>query len=164
MPTSTEPPRPAPAHVRLGSLIARLYHRFGEIIRFIGVGGTAYIIDITMFNVFLLGFDWPWLAAKTASTVIATTCAFLGNRHWTWRHSRNGSARRQYILYFFFNGVGLLIALTCMWINDGLALIWPEIFGNALALNIAGNFVGVGLASIFRFYAYKNWVFKAGKA
>ncbi|WP_241378452.1 GtrA family protein [Glycomyces sp. L485] len=131
-----------------------------ELFRFVGVGGMAYFIDVGLFNVFLIVFDWPDWGAKTGAAAIATTFAFLGNRHWTWR-DRLGSAaaHRQYLLYFFFNGIGLLIALGCLWANNGLAQVWPQYFDTVLAKNLAANFVGVGIASTFRFFAYRTWVF-----
>ncbi|WP_169731942.1 GtrA family protein [Glycomyces arizonensis] len=134
----------------------------GELFRFVGVGGTAYCIDVGLFNLLMLGLDWPDWIAKTTATVIATTFAFFGNRYWTWRDRLGSSAaHRQYLLYFFFNGIGLLISLACLWANSGLAQVWPEYFDTVLAKNLAANVIGVGLASTFRFYAYRTWVFRS---
>jgi len=147
------------------SLVARgrtlLRSHGGELFRFVGVGGTAYCIDVGLFNLLLLALDWPDWIAKIVATVIATTFAFYGNRHWTWRDRLGSSAaHRQYLLYFFFNGIGLLISLLCLWGNNGLAHLWPQYFDTLLAKNLAANVVGVGLASAFRFYAYRTWVFR----
>ncbi|WP_155830181.1 GtrA family protein [Glycomyces tenuis] len=161
--TDTSPETPSRSGPR--NPIARgwrllMRHR-GELSRFVGVGGTAYVLDVGLFNLLLLGLDWPDWAAKTVATVIATTFAFFGNRHWTWRERLGSSAaHRQYLLYFFFNGIGLLISLACLWANNGLAEVWPQYFDTVLAKNIAANLVGVGLASTFRFYAYRTWVFR----
>lgn len=148
-----------------GNLITRgwrlLRAHSGELFRFVGVGGTAYIIDVGLFNLFMLGLDWSDWIAKVVATVIATTFAFFGNRHWTWRDRLVSSgAHRQYLLYFFFNGIGLLISLACLWANNGLAQVWPAYFDTVLAKNLAANVVGVGLATTFRFYAYRTWVFR----
>ncbi|MEU6861134.1 GtrA family protein [Glycomyces sp. NPDC046736] len=162
MPTSTDTSPPPAA--RSAGLAARavdfVKRHAGELSRFAGVGGSAYLIDLGLFNLLYLGFDWADWSAKIVSTVIATTLAFLGNRHWTWRDRRgSAAAHRQYVLYFFFNGIGLLIALGCLWANSGLAQVWPQYFGSDLAVNLAANVVGVGLATVFRFYAYRTWVF-----
>jgi putative flippase GtrA len=165
MSTSIEtPPQPA-ARRGLAGLFDRavglVKRHAGELIRFAGVGGVAYVIDLGLFNLMLLGLDWPDLYARIIAAVVAMTVAFFGNRHWTWRERRgSAAAHRQYALYFFFNGIGLLISLACMWANSGLARIWPQIFGTDLAVNIAAMFVGVGLASVFRFFAYRTWVFR----
>lgn len=164
MSTSIETP-PTPARRGLAGLFVRavdlVKRHAAELIRFAGVGGVAYVIDIGLFNLMFLGLDWSYWYAKIISAVIAMTVAFFGNRHWTWRERRgSAAAHRQYALYFFFNGIGLLIALACLWANSGLAQIWPQYFDTDLAVNIAANIVGVGLGSVFRFFAYRTWVFR----
>jgi putative flippase GtrA len=164
MPTSTETATPPAEQGRRG-LFARavglLRRHAGELFRFAGVGGTAYVVDVGLFNLLYLGLDWSYWYAKVLSAVLAMTLAFFGNRHWTWRERRgSAAAHRQYALYFFFNGIGLLIALACIWANHGLAQVWPETFDNAIAVNLAANVFGVGLGSIFRFFAYRTWVFR----
>ena len=150
---------------RTGNPVTRtwrlLWSHKGELSRFVGVGGTAYFIDVGLFNLLLVAFDWPDWIAKTAAAAVAMTFAFFGNRHWTWRDRLGSSAaHRQYLLYFFFNGVGLLISLACLWANNGLAQFWPQYFDTLLAKNIAAMIVGTGIASAFRFYAYRTWVFR----
>ncbi|MFC4333748.1 GtrA family protein [Salininema proteolyticum] len=166
MPRSAVEEAPAPPDAAPPGLVRRLYDRFGELVRFLSVGGSAYVIDVTLFNLFFVMLDWNAGAAKTVATVIATTLAFLGNRYWTWRENLADGAggAKQYFLYFFFNGIGLLISLLCLWANHGLAQVWPDVFDTVLAANIAGNVVGVAVASGFRFYAYRTWVFAPAKA
>jgi hypothetical protein len=52
------------------------------------------------------------------------------------------------------NAIGLLIALGCL----GFARYVLGLDG-VLAFNIAGNVIGTGLGTVFRFWAYKRWVF-----
>jgi putative flippase GtrA len=163
MPTSTETPPPTRSGLlRLPARAVDLLRRHAaELMRFAGVGGTAYVIDLGLFNLIYLGLDWSYWWAKIISTIVAMTVAFAGNRHWTWRERRgSAAAHRQYALYFLFNGIGLLISLACLWANAGLAQVWPQYFDNELAVNLAANFFGVGLATIFRFFAYRTWVFR----
>ena len=141
-----------------------LWERFGRLVRELGkfgvVGGVSYVIDLTFFNLFLgpLG----GIGAKIASTVIAATCAFIGNRFWTWRDRERSGLRREYLLYFFFNAVGLGIALACLWIShSGLGHFWPDIFHTRLADNIAAQGFGLVLGTTFRFWSYKRFVFMA---
>ena len=43
------------------------------------VGGVAFVVDISLFNLLLHATDKP-LTSKTISTVVATTVAYAGNR------------------------------------------------------------------------------------
>jgi putative flippase GtrA len=95
--------------------------------------------------------------AKCISSIVAIFVAYLGHRFWTFKH-RNGSSstRNQVGLFVLVNAIGLLIALTCLWVSR-------YIFGytSQLSANIIANLVGLGLATAFRFLASRQFVFKA---
>ncbi|MEV0328492.1 GtrA family protein [Micromonospora echinospora] len=155
--------QPGTPHTRPG-LFRSLFDRFGHLLRelskFATVGGIAFLIDFALFNFFTTGRGIEPVTAKTISTVIAATVAFLGNRFWTWRHRERSNPVREYALFFFFNGVGLGIAVACLAISRyGLGSIWPEVFQTTLADNIASFIVGTGLGTLFRFWSYRRFVF-----
>jgi putative flippase GtrA len=139
---------------RLGSIV----HEF---MKFGVVGSFAYVVDVGLFNLLLYGGgDGPLngrpLAAKTISVIAGTIVAYLGNRHWTFRHRASHSVAWGYTLFFLLNAVGLGITLTCLAISHYvLDLTGP------LADNIAANVVGVAFGSAFRFWSYRRWVFPA---
>ena len=140
---------------RLYSPVRSLVH---EVAKFGIVGAFAFVIDVGLFNL-LLYFgpleDKP-LTAKVVSVVAATTFAYFGNRFWTYRHRGRRSMRREYVLFFVFNGIALLISVGCLWFSHYvLGLDSP------LADNISANVVGVLLGTLFRFVAYRTWVFPA---
>ena len=132
-----------------------------ELVKFGAVGALAFIVDFGTFNLLRFGLfgvpgplaDKP-LSAKTASVVLATVAAWLGNRYWTFRRRRRAGASREFLLFVGMNAAGLAIALGCLWISHYVLGL-----RTALADNIAGNFVGLGLGTLFRFWAYRRFVF-----
>ncbi len=130
-----------------------------ELGKFGVIGLVAYIIDLTIFNVLRFAggegplYDKP-LTAKVVSVLAATTFAYFGNRHWTFKDRSRSSFRRQYTLFFVFNAVGMIISLSCLWVSHYLLG-----FESALADNISANVIGLVLGTIFRFWGYHNWVF-----
>jgi putative flippase GtrA len=147
----SQPSKPA-------GFIGRFSHLFHELGKFGVVGGVAYIVDFAIYNL-LLSVTW-WLPATVVSTVIAASVAFVGNRYWTWRDRERSSLAREYGLYFFFNAIGLLIAIAVVWLShDVLGGIWPDVFQTRLADNVAKMLVGTGLGTLFRFWAYRRFVF-----
>ena len=130
-----------------------------ELGKFGVIGLVAYIIDLTIFNVLRFAggegplYDKP-LTAKVVSVLAATTFAYFGNRHWTFKDRSRSSFRRQYTLFFVFNAVGMIISLSCLWVSHYLLG-----FESALADNISANVVGLVLGTVFRFWGYHNWVF-----
>ncbi|MGQ0625922.1 MAG: GtrA family protein [Sporichthyaceae bacterium] len=139
------------------ALHARVEHLLQELAKFGVVGAVAYIVDITTFNLLRSG-DGPLndkpITAKIISTVLATTVAFIGNRQWTFRHRERSNLRREYVLFFALNAVALVIALSCLGISHYLLN-----FTSPLADNISANVIGMGLGTIFRFWAYRRFVF-----
>ena len=146
------------------ALYERLAHLVREVGKFGVVGAVCYGIDIGIFAVWNSMTEQPYVA-NVVSTVIATTVAFVGNRFWTWRHRERKGVRREYTLYFGFNAVGLAISFACLWISHNwLGSMWPAVFTTPLADTISGKVIGVGFASLFRFWAYRRFVFPATAA
>lgn len=143
---------------RLVDLVFDLYGRFkqllAEALKFGTVGGVVTVVDIGAFNLFRIGLGIEALTSTIMSMVIATTLSFAGNREWTFQHRERGNMARQYALFFFFNGVGIAITLAVVGISHYLLG-----FTSPLADNIAKNVVGLAVASLFRFYVYRTWVF-----
>lgn len=130
-----------------------------EFAKFGVVGAVCTVIDVGLFNVLHFGIGWDPLLAKSTSVVIATTASYLGNRHWSFRSRGRKGFGREYPVFFLLNAVGLGFALVCLAVTKyGLGLTGP------LALNLAGNVVGMGGATVFRFWSYRRWVFPAVKA
>lgn len=142
--------------VPLKNLIANLKKELGK---FGVIGLIAFVIDIVIFNFLRFAggegalYDKP-LTAKFISVLFATTFAFAGNRHWTFKDRGRSTFRRQYTLFFIFNAIGMIISLSCLWISH-----YVLGYESALADNISANFIGLILGTMFRFWGYHNWVF-----
>lgn len=142
--------------------LTRLYQRFRglvhELSKFGVVGAIAYVVDTVVFVLLLQVMET--LVAGALATAVAATVAFLGNRFWTWRHRARTGLAREYVLYFTFNAIGLLIVLVVLGISHyGLGAIWPA-FQSSLADVVAKNVVGLALATSFRFWSYRRFVFR----
>ncbi len=143
----------------LRRLIVRFRREIRELGKFGVIGAIAWVIDTLVFNACLSGGVNRYLAAVISTTVSATV-AFIGNRHWTWRDRRGTSLHREYFLYAFFNVIGLLISLACLFFSHEILGAWqPRIFHSQFADTVAKNGFGLLLGTIFRFWAYRRYVF-----
>jgi putative flippase GtrA len=147
---------------RRPGLLSRLRERFGHLIDELGkfgtVGAVSYVVDFAVFNICLSAMSA--LPAKTISTVVAATLAFVGNKLWTWRNRDHAKLSRAYTLYFLFNAVGLAVSLFCLWLShDVLGGQWPDIFRTRLADNVAAMLIGTAFGTAFRFWSYRTFVF-----
>jgi putative flippase GtrA len=134
-----------------------LYTRFRvlihEVAKFGAVGIIAFFITIGGANGLHYGARLGPLTSVTLATIVATVFAFLGNKLWAFRHRKGSHLGRESVLFFVFNGIGLLIQLGFVSAaRYGLGL------EDKFSYNLA-NIVGVGVATIFRLYCYRRWVF-----
>ncbi len=141
------------------SVVTRVKGLFGlfwrEVAKFGAVGGIAFVIDTGIFLWLLHGpmSDHP-TRAKIASAVVATVFSWVANRYWTFRHRRRANILREIILFAVMNGIGIAIAGACVYVSH-----WMLGFTTPFADFVAGSVVGLVLGTIFRFFAYRFWVF-----
>ena len=137
--------------------IGELYERFRvlihEVAKFGVVGSLAFVLTLVLANVFHSAAHMGPIAAVTLANVVATVFAFVGNKFWAFRHRKGGRLRRETILFFVFNGIGILI-------TDGVvaAVHYGLGYHGNVAYNVA-NLIGIALATLFRLYSYRRWVF-----
>jgi putative flippase GtrA len=123
-----------------------------EISKFCLIGGIGTVIDLGGAGL-LQGKGVEPLLAKAISVTVSTTFTYIGSRFWTFRHRERQPLGREAALFFGLNIVGLLIA-------EAVIALVTYVLGlrSTLDYNIA-SFIGSGLGTIFRFYAYHKWVF-----
>jgi putative flippase GtrA len=148
--------------VRIVRLLRSAYERFAsllhELLKFGTVGAIAFVIDFGGTNLLRFGLDLGPLTSNVLATVVATTFAYAGNRYWTFRHREQSGLAREYFLFFVLNGVGLLITQLVI----GFAYYTLHLH-DPLSFNIA-KLLGTALATLFRLWSYKKWVFLAAPA
>jgi putative flippase GtrA len=117
----------------------------------IGAGNTLLYMAITYALL-----DIGAVKASVIATVITTTLAYIANRYWTYRHHTRTALRREYTMFFGFNLIGMLIQSGAIAIGKygfGLTEEHDEIAFMAVTV------IGIGVATIFRFWAYRTFVF-----
>lgn len=137
----------------LGSLLGH------EVFAFLVVGGCGYVVDVVAFNLLLsvgplAGRDPSY--ARIVAMFVAMVVTYTGNRFWTWRGTQRHDRRREMGLFVLFNLVGLAISVAILVLTHDV-LGWTS----RLADNLSANVVGLGVATAFRFWAYRTFVFGA---
>lgn len=136
--------------------IRALWHLFiAELMKFGTVGGVSFLINagvvwILMATVFQDGH----LKAKAIATVVATIFSWLANRYWTFRDKRQEDTRREAWQFLIANIIGLGIELSCLGVSIYILGLTSE-----FASFISGTIIGTILGTIFRYLAYRFWVY-----
>ncbi len=145
----------SPAPASTAGLVGRLRPMVAELLKFVVVGGFCFVLDLGLFNLLHFGLELGPLTAKTVSTVVATAVSYVGNRLWSFAHrvSDSGAQRRDLTVYAAINVVGLVITLMPVGVTHYLLDLTGQV-----ELNVAAV-VGTAFATVFRFLAYRRWVF-----
>jgi putative flippase GtrA len=139
----------------VADLYDRVRHLGPELVKFGIVGGIGTVIDLGGAAVLHSRYHMGPLTAKGVSLSIAAVVTYLGSRFWTFRHRENQPLLREGLLFIGLNLIGLFIAeavIGCTTYVLG--------FKDPIAYNIA-SLAGTGFGTIFRFFAYRKWVFLA---
>ncbi|MGW0840540.1 GtrA family protein [Streptomyces sp. NPDC002787] len=135
-----------------------------EAAKFGVVGALAFVVDNGGYNLLVFGLPGGteggvMRAAPVQASVIATGAAALfswvGNRYWTYRARHRDNLTQELTLFLFVNVVG--VAITAGTVFASRHLLGLE---SVLSDNAARVF-GWALATLFRFFAYRRYVFVA---
>jgi len=140
------------------SLVSRWYQRFQRLIhefaKFGVVGTIGFLVTEGVFNLMIARHQSSF-TANAVSTLVAAAVTFLGNRYWTFRHRERTGWVREATVFLVLNLIGIAIQQAC------LEFAKHEFGRNdKLTLN-AAFLVGVALATLFRFWSYRKFVWLA---
>ena len=135
-----------------------------EAAKFGVVGVLAFVVDNGGYNLLVFGLPGgaeggAMRTAPVQASVVATGAATLfswaGNRYWTYRHQHREKVTQELTLFLVANLVGLAITAGTVFASRRLLGL-----DSALSDNTA-RILGWALATLFRFYAYRRYVFVA---
>ena len=144
-------------------LTRRLYERFRmlihELAKFGIVGGIAFLVTEVGTNLLHFQVGLGPITSNVIATIVATCVSYAGNRYWTFRH-RVGmdNLAGEYSLFFMLNAIGLAIQLACIGFTYYILGLTDK-----LSYNVA-LFLGIALGTLFRFWSYRKWVWRAHRA
>ncbi|WP_039932900.1 GtrA family protein [Streptomyces viridochromogenes] len=133
-----------------------------EAAKFSVVGALAFVVDNGGYNLLVFGLPGgtrggPMSTSPVQASVLATSAAALfswaGNRYWTYRRQHREKVTRELALFLVANGVGLAITAGTVFASRHLLGLDSPLSDNTARI------LGWVLATLFRFYAYRRYVF-----
>ena len=125
-----------------------------EVAAFGAVGGAGLLVNLVVFNLVRHLTGLPVVRASVIATVVAIVFNYIGFRYFTYRDRDKTGRTKELTLFLLFSAVGLVI-------ENGILYAATYGFGwdSPLQSNVF-KFVGIGIATLFRFWSYRSWVFK----
>jgi putative flippase GtrA len=128
-------------HVRIRAGLRRP-HNWIQLFKFCAVGGSGYLVNLSVFAVCVEALGLHHLVAATCAFAVAVTNNFLWNRHWTFR-ARRGHAGFQAARFFAVSIAAFLFAVTVLELLVSVAGV-AELPAQAISIVAATplNFIG----------------------
>ncbi|WP_079054219.1 GtrA family protein [Streptomyces graminilatus] len=138
------------------SSVRRRFERLAaEVAKFGAVGAAGVLVNLLVFNLVRGTTDLPVVRASVIATVVAICTNYIGFRYFTYRDRDKSGRTKELTLFLLFSAVGLVI-------ENGV--LYTATYGFGLDSPLENNvfkFVGIGVATLFRFWSYRTWVFRA---
>jgi putative flippase GtrA len=117
-------------------------HNWLQLVKFCVVGGSGYVVNLSVFAACVELLDLHHLIAATAAFVVAVTNNFWWNRHWTFK-ARGGHAGFQAARFFTVSIAAFLFAAAMLELLVSVVGV-PELPAQALSIVTATplNFIG----------------------
>ena len=138
---------------------ARLRQVTCEFAKFAVIGVTGVLITNAVYGLLYIHLGLGPVTSTTIATVVAAIATYLGNRYWSFRTRQRTGVAREIVIFAVLNGIGLLIQDATVAFNYYLLHLGHNKLAGFIALNS-----GIALATLFRFWSYRRFVWVAPPA
>jgi len=146
--------------VRITRALDRRFRQFAcEFAKFAVIGITGVFITNAVYDLLYLHHDLGPVMSATVATVVAAVATYLGNRYWSFRARQRPGVAREIAVFAVLNGIGLLLQDAVVAFNYYLLGLGHNKMAAFTALNL-----GIALATLFRFWSYRRFVWSAPAA
>ena len=136
----------------------------GEAVKFSAVNVVATVVAVLLFNALVHGLPalyspgplhgYPVITYFVANTV-GMLISFYGSRSYAFKHRRPTGPGGGLLNYAIVNFASFVIPMACLWVTRNV-FGWDTVFAD----NVSANVIGAVLATLFRFWAFRRFVFK----
>jgi putative flippase GtrA len=131
-------------------------HQFAK---FAVIGVAGVFITNAIYDLLYIHLGLGPVTSTTIATIVATIVSYLGNRYWSFQDRQRTGIPREIIIFTVLNGIALLIQDATVAFNYYLLGLGHNKLAGFIALN-----AGIVLATLFRFWSYRRYVWTAPPA
>jgi putative flippase GtrA len=153
---------------RIPEPVRKIVLKHRELLRFAVVGAICFVTTTAVnYALKLTILNAHPVTALAVAVIIATIVSYVLNREWSF-HTRGGRERHhEAALFFLISGIGVgLNALPLYVSRYFLHLTVPNVslLTQEVADFASGMILGTMIAMVFRWWAFKKWVFPEANA
>ncbi|MFP5019955.1 GtrA family protein [Pseudonocardia phyllosphaerae] len=142
--------------------------RHRELIKFLMVGATTWVIDTVVFLLLkatVLG-EKP-VTAKVIAVLVATIVSYVLNREWSFRTRGGRERHHEAALFFLISGIGVAVYAAPLALSRyavGLEIPAVSLLTQEVADFVSGQILGTLAGMAFRWWAFRRYVFPESDA
>jgi putative flippase GtrA len=130
-----------------------------EFAKFAVIGITGVFITNAVYDVCYFHLGVGPVSSATIATIVAALFTYLGNRYWSFRTRQRSRVAREVLIFAVLNAIGLFLQDATVAVNSYLLHLGHDKLAAFIALN-----AGIALATLFRFWSYRRFVWSAPTA
>lgn len=142
--------------------------KYQEQVKFLMVGGTCFVATVAInYGLKLTILHQKPVTALTIAIILTTIASYILNREWSFRTRGGRERRHEAALFFLFSALGVAVNDIPMLISRYvLELQTPMVsrMGQEVADFVSGIILGTLLATVFRLWAFRRFVFPKADA
>ncbi|HWC81253.1 MAG TPA: GtrA family protein [Pseudonocardiaceae bacterium] len=139
-----------------------------EMLKFAVVGGICFVITMVVnYGLKLTVLADKPVTALVIAVIVATIASYILNREWSFRTRGGRERHHEAALFFLISGIGVVLNSLPEYISRyGLELQVPHVSRLVQEVSdfTSGMIIGTLIAMLFRWWAFKKWVFPAENA
>lgn len=139
-----------------------------ELLRFAVVGGICFIITtVVNYALKLTVLGGKPVTALVIAVIVATIVSYILNREWSFSTRGGRERHHEAALFFLISGIGVVLNSVPLWMARYMLLLEvPHVSRLVQEISdfTSGMIIGTLVAMLFRWWAFKKWVFPAENA
>jgi putative flippase GtrA len=153
---------------RVPEPVRSLLIKHRELLKFAFVGGFCFLITLTVnYTLKLTVLSSKPVTAQAIAVIIATIVSYVLNREWAFRTRGGRERHHEAALFFLISGLGVVLNTLPLWVSRyvfDLQVPHVNLFVQEFADFTSGMIIGTLVAMVFRWWAFKKWVFPSENA
>jgi putative flippase GtrA len=139
-----------------------------ELIRFATVGGITFLITLVVnYALKLTILNRTPVSAQAVAVIVATIVSYILNREWSFQTRGGRERHHEAALFFLISGIGVALNSAPLYVSRymcHLQVPTASLATQEIADFVSGMILGTLIAMVFRWWAFKKWVFPEADA
>ena len=134
-----------------------------EMLKFAMVGGFCFVVtNVIWYGLKLTVLEGKPITAQAIAIIVATIVSYVLSREWSFSTRGGRERHHEAALFFLISGISVGLNLVPTAVSRYLLHLetpFVSVFAQEVSDFVFGSIIGTLIAMVFRWWAFKKWVF-----